>query len=67
MVLTQESVLNMSSSNSQMDKPQCGRPERAELPDLNINTDVQSINTERGSLTCSLNPINCLQSLITNK
>ena len=40
----------MSSMNSQIDKPQCGHPKRAELPDVNINTGVQSINTERASL-----------------
>ena len=36
----------MASSNSQIDKPQRGRPKRAELPDININTGAQSINTE---------------------
>ena len=36
----------MESSDSQMDKPQHGRPKRAELLDVNINTDVQSINNE---------------------
>ena len=41
----------MASSDSQIDKPQRGRPERAELPDVNINTGAQSINTERTSLT----------------
>ena len=35
---TQKSVLNMASSDSQIDKPQRGRPKRAELPDVNINT-----------------------------
>ena len=39
--------MNMASSNSQINKPQCGRPKRAELPDVNINTGTQSINTER--------------------
>ena len=33
-------------SKSQIDKPQRGRPKRAELPDVNINTGAQSINTE---------------------
>ena len=33
-----------------MNKPQRGRPKRSELPDVNINTGVQSINTERASL-----------------
>ena len=28
----------MASSDSQMDKPQRGRPKRVELPDVNINT-----------------------------
>ena len=48
---TQKSVLNMASSDSQINKPQRGRPKRAELPDVNINTGAQSINTERASLT----------------
>ena len=39
----------MESSDSQMDKPQRGRPKRSELPDVNINTSAQSINTERAS------------------
>ena len=37
----------MASSNSQIDRPQRGCPKRAELPDVKINTGVQSINTER--------------------
>ena len=41
----------MASSDSQISKPQCGHPKRAELPDVNINTGAQSINTERASLT----------------
>ena len=40
----------MASSDNQIDKPQRGHPKRAELPDVNINTGVQSINTERASL-----------------
>ena len=40
----------MASSDSQIDKPEGGRPKRAELPDVNINKGAQSINTERGSL-----------------
>ena len=40
----------MASSDSQIDKSQRGRPKRAELSDVNINTGVQSINTERASL-----------------
>ena len=39
----------MASSDNQIDKPQRGRPKRAELPDVNINTIVQSINIERAS------------------
>ena len=35
------------SSDSQINKPQRGRPKRAELLDVNINTGAQSINTER--------------------
>ena len=41
----------MASSDSQINKQQHGRPKRAELSDVtNINTGVQSINTERASL-----------------
>ena len=47
----------MASSDSQIDKPQRGRSERAELPDININTGVQSINTERASLKLRLSPV----------
>ena len=39
----QKSVLDMARGNSQIDKPQRGHPKRAELPDVNINTGVQSI------------------------
>ena len=39
--------------DSQIEKPQCGHPKRAELPDVNINTGVQSINT-----------VECLWSII---
>ena len=51
MTKTQKSVLDMASSDSQIDKPQRGRPKRAELPGVNINTGAQSINTERASWT----------------
>ena len=44
----------MASSDSQIDKPQRGRPKRAELPDVHINTGAQSINTERVSLILGL-------------
>ena len=37
----------MPSNNSHVDKPQRGRPKRANLPDVNIITGEQSINTER--------------------
>ena len=37
----------MASSDSQIDKPQSERPKRAELPGANINSGVQSVNTER--------------------
>ena len=40
----------MASSDSQIDKPQRGCPKKTELPDMNINTGTQSINTERDSL-----------------
>ena len=39
----------MAISDSQIDKPQRGRPKRAALPDVNINTGVQNINTKRAS------------------
>ena len=41
----------MAVSDSHIDKPQRGRPKRAELPDVNINTGAQIVNTERPSLT----------------
>ena len=43
--------MNRATSDSQIDKPQGGHAQRAELPDVNINTGTQSINTERTSLT----------------
>ena len=36
----------MASSDSQIDKPQRGRPKSAEILDVNINTGAQSINTD---------------------
>ena len=47
----------MVSSDSQIDKLQLGHPKRADLPDVNINTGVQSINTERASSKCNSNLI----------
>ena len=44
-------MLDKASSDSQINKPQHGCPKRAELPDININTGAQSINTDRASLT----------------
>ena len=41
----------MASSNSHINKPQRGCPKRAELPDVNINTGAQSINTKKASLS----------------
>ena len=41
----------MASSDSQIDKPQRRRPKRADLPDVNINTGAQSIDTDRASLS----------------
>ena len=35
---SQKSVLTMASSVSQIDKPQRGCPNRAALPDININS-----------------------------
>ena len=40
----------MASSDSQIDKPQRGRPKGAELPEVNISTDAQIINTKRAFL-----------------
>ena len=48
---TLKSVLNMGSSDSQIDKPQRGRHKRAELPEVNIITGANNINTEIASLT----------------
>ena len=44
----------MASSNSQIAKLQCGHPKRAGLPDVNINTGAQGINTERELLLSTL-------------
>ena len=41
--ITQKITLNTTSSDSQIYKPQRGRPKRAELPDVNINKGAQSI------------------------
>ena len=40
----------MGSSDSQIDKPQRGRHKRAELPEVNIITGANNINTEIASL-----------------
>ena len=40
----------MASSDSQIDKPQRRRAKTAELPDVNMNTGAQSLNTEKASL-----------------
>ena len=48
----------MASSNSRIDKPQCGCPKRAELPDVNINTGTQINNTER-----ALNRVHIVQTV----
>ena len=42
----------MASSDSQIDKPQRWRPKRAELPDVNMNSQVHKalIYTERTAL-----------------
>ena len=47
--------MSVARSNSQIDKPQCGRPKRDELPDVNINIGAQSINSERVSLKFRVN------------
>ena len=41
---------NSESSDIQINEPQHGHPKRADLPDINIKTGVQSINTARASL-----------------
>ena len=41
----------MASGDSHIVKLQRGRPKRAELPGVDTNTGVQSINTERASLS----------------
>ena len=43
-----------NSKSTQIDKPQRGRPKRAELLDVNINTGMQSINTERANTNLDL-------------
>ena len=40
----------MADSDSHIDEPQRGRPKRAELPDININTGARSSDTEKASL-----------------
>ena len=40
----------MASSNSEIYEPERGCPKRAELLDMNINTGVQNINTEKASV-----------------
>ena len=47
--------VHLETSESRIDKPPSGRPKRAELPDVTINTDAQSINAERASLTTGRN------------
>ena len=49
----------MRDSDSQIDKPQCRHPKRAELPDVNINTGAQSVKTEGASLKY-VRYINCV-------
>ena len=49
----------MVSSDSQVDKAQCGCPKRAELPDINTSKGTQSINTERPSLSKQVVLHNC--------
>ena len=44
----------MANRDRQIDKPQRGHPKRAELSDVNINTGVQSINTVRAYLKCTV-------------
>ena len=65
--INSEKCLNMASSDSQTNKPQCGCPKRAELMDVNINTGAQSINTERASLITNFGRkaiLQCMYSLL---
>ena len=39
--INSEKCIEYGSSDSQIDKPQRGRPKRAEMPAVNINTGVQ--------------------------
>ena len=60
----------MASSDSQ--KPQHGCPKRAELPNVNINTGVQSINTEsyfkyRISRTYGMNESSTFKQILYNR
>ena len=54
--------MNIANSDSQIDKPQRGRPKRAELPDVNINTGAlinigaQVSFVKRWQIEYSLNP-----------
>ena len=47
---SEKSLMNMASSNSQNNEPQHGWAKRTELPEVNINMERQSTNTERASL-----------------
>ena len=51
--INSEKCIEYGSSDNQMDKPQHGRPKRAELPDANINTKRKVFNSERTSLIMS--------------
>ena len=55
----------MASSDSQIDKPQRGRPKRAELPDVNINTGAQNINSGCIYRPCNETPIVLVSGLQT--
>ena len=57
----------MASSDSQEDKPQHGRPKRAELPDVNINTGAQSINTEGAHIVVYLPDCRSIGLLMTSQ
>ena len=48
----------MASSNSQMDKPQCGHPKRAELPDVHVKRVKVGLGLDLG-----LELENCLSPL----
>ena len=56
----------MLRSNSEIEKPQRWHSKRTELPDVNINTGVQSSNTEKASFKriSSFSPIYSIKYMV---